>query len=112
MTVYGLFLALVSPVLQIRFAETGDFSQGLRIGDVSRYLFRNVGSIVVAVLVAAAVGAATTMFFGTVSLGILALPASVWVTMFASHLYGQIARSAAVVEEAADPEDAEVLPDA
>jgi hypothetical protein len=109
-TVYGMFLALVSPVLQIRFAETGELSQCLRFGDVSRYLFRNVGSIVVAVLLSAAVGGVLTTVLGTVSLGILALPASVWVTMFASHLYGQIARGAEADDEADNPAGTEELP--
>ena len=92
---YGILLALLTPVLQIRFAETGDIGACLRFKDVFAYLRQNLGSIFIALLVSALAAGVIVSILGAVTLGILALPASVWATAFSSHLYGQIARSAA-----------------
>ena len=89
---YGVFLALLTPVLRIRYAETGQIGACLRLGDMVRYLGHNVGSILVAALVAFLVGGVVTFALGAVSLGLLALPATVWMSLLSSHLYGQIAR--------------------
>ena len=89
---YGILMALLTPVLQIRYAETGQIAPCLKFGESIRYLTHNIGTIIVATLLALLVGNAVTAVLGAVSLGLLALPAGVWVAAFSSHLYGQVAR--------------------
>jgi len=91
---YGILLWLLTPVLQIYYAKTGELGACLKFREVFRYLFDNIGSIVVSQLV---VGLATMILVPMVSvftLGLLALPATVWLTVASSHLYGQISRQA------------------
>lgn len=103
---YALFLWVLAPVLQIRYAETGNLATGLRFGEVLRFLFDNVGEILIAqVLVWAAGFVVTTLLsivigaFGLVPfcgwvlasiLGLVFLPVGVWLMLLASHLYAEI----------------------
>jgi hypothetical protein len=102
MAAYGVLMALLMPALQIRFAETGEIGPCLRFGEVFGYMRRNIGPIFVAVLVATVAGGALVSLVGGVTLGLLALPASVWATAFSSHLYGQIARDSSGDEPGED----------
>jgi hypothetical protein len=109
---YGILLALLMPVLQIRYAETGELGGCLRLGEVFRFLFDNIGGIIVsqllvwvaAIVIGSVVAGLTTALaiipicgwiLGAV-LGLLMLPVSVWLTVFSGHLYGQIGRQAGV----------------
>jgi hypothetical protein len=105
---YAILLGLLTPVLQIRYAETGSLTASLHIGEVFRYLFRNIGAILVAQLLVWLLGLVVTSVLGTVIgavslvpicgwvvgpvLSLLMLPVVIWLAVFASHLYGQIAR--------------------
>ena len=107
---YGILLALLTPVLQIRYAETGEIGACLRFAEVFRFLFANIGSILIAqVLVWVAgviVGGVLSGLAGALSIvpvcgwilaavaGLLMLPISAWLTVFSGHLYGQIGRQA------------------
>ena len=91
---YAVLMALLRPVLQIRYAETGEIGPCLRVGEVVRYLGRNFGPIIISLLVSFLVGGAIFSLLGAISLGLLALPASVWIAAFSGHLYGQVARGA------------------
>ncbi len=91
---YALFLGLLSPVLHIFYAESGDIGTCLRFGAIFRYLSDNTGSIVVSVLVVWAVNAFILPIVGAVSFGLLALPATFWVKTLSCHLYGQISQQA------------------
>lgn len=109
---YGILLGLVTPVLQIRYAETGEIGSCLRIGEVFRFLFANIGGIVIAQILlwvaSAVVGTVVSTLAGGLSiipicgwilgaaLSLLMLPFSVWVMVFSGHMYGQIARRASV----------------
>lgn len=103
---YGLLLWLLTPVLQIQFAETGELSSCLRFGEVFRFLFEHVGAIIIAQLLVWAAGLVVTTVLGGI-IGVLALipicgwivasvlglamvPAGAWLMLFAAHLYGQI----------------------
>ena len=108
---YSILIGLLTPVLQIRYAETDSIGACFRVGENFRFLFANIGGIIISqVLIWVA-----TMVIGTVlgtvgtvlglipicgwilgaGLGLLMLPVSVWVMVFSAHLYGQIARQAA-----------------
>jgi len=105
---YAILLWLLTPVLQIRYAESGDLASCLRFGEVFRFLFHNIGAVLVAQVLVWLAGLAVTGILGTLIgalsiipicgwvvgavLGLLMLPASVWLMVVASHLYGQIDR--------------------
>ncbi len=91
---YGILLWLLSPVLQIYYAKTGELGACLKFREVFRYLFDNIGSIVVSQLVLGLAAMVLLPLVSVLTLGLLALPASVWLTVASSHLYGQISRQA------------------
>jgi len=108
---YGLLLWILSPVIQIRFAETGKLGPCLRFGEVFRFLFANIGPIIIAQLLVAGAGIVlSTVLGGVISvlslipicgwivgavLGMAMIPVGVWVLVFGAHLYAQIAQRAA-----------------
>lgn len=89
---YGILLSLLTPVVQIRYAETGEIGPCLAFGEVFRLLFDNLGSVLVAVVLGWAAGTVIMSIAGTLTLGLLVLPGSVWLKALSSHLYGQISR--------------------
>ena len=105
---YGILLWLISPVLQIRYAEAGQLAACLQFGDVFRFLFRNIGPIVIAQLVLWAAGVVvTTALSGIIGilslvpicgwvigavLGLGMLPVGAWLMLVGAHLYAQVAR--------------------
>ncbi len=111
-SLYGILLALLTPVLQIRYAENGEIGDCLRFGEVFRFLFANIGPIIISQILVWAAG----MIIGIVVsvavsilaiipicgwilaalLGLLMLPVGAWLTIFSGHLYGQISRQAAL----------------
>ena len=107
---YGVLLGLLTPVVQIRYAEAGEIGACLRFGEVFRFLFAHIGPIIVsqmlvwlAGMVIASVVGGVGGFLGIIpicgwilaaALGLLMLPVSVWLMVFAGHLYGQIGRQA------------------
>jgi hypothetical protein len=107
---YGAFLMLLSPVLQIRYAESGSIGACLRVGAVLRFLLGHFGRVLLIALVLALAGLVVTSVFGGVfavlafvplcgpvvaALGALLLvPVYVWLGLFSGHLYGQIGREA------------------
>lgn len=107
---YGVLLGLLTPVVQIRYAESGDLGTCLRFGEVFRFLFNHIGSIVISQIVLFVIGiiiASVIGGLGTIlavipicgwllgaALGLLMFPISVWLTLLSSHLYGQIGRQA------------------
>jgi hypothetical protein len=93
---YGLFMALLMPALQIRYAESGKIGSCLRLGEVLRFLGTNLGNVVVSQLVVWVAGAVVIPIAGALTLGLLVLPASVWLTALSGHLFGQVGRQAGV----------------
>ena len=110
---YGIVLTLLTPALQIRYAETGELGACLRIGEIVHFTLDHIGSIIIAMLLVWAANAvlATVMssVIGVVSLvpicgpiitlflGLLMLAVTTWLAFFAAHLYGQIGRQAGVL---------------
>jgi hypothetical protein len=115
-SLYGILLALLTPVLQIRYAESGEIGDCLRFGEIFRFLFANIGPIIISQFLVWAAG----MIIGTVvsvavgilsiipicgwilalAIGLLMLPVGVWLTVFSGHLYGQIGRQAGTMPSA------------
>lgn len=109
-SLYGILLALLTPVLQIRYAETGELGDCLRFGEIFHFLFANIGPIILSqILIWAAgmiIGIVVSVAVGILSiipicgwilaavLGLLMLPVGAWLTIFSGHLYGQIGRQA------------------
>lgn len=92
---YAIVLWLLTPALQIRFAESGEIGACLKFGEMFRFALANVGSIAISQLLSWAASAFILPIVGTISFGILALPATVLIKAFSSHLYGQIGQQAA-----------------
>jgi hypothetical protein len=103
---YAILLWLLTPVIQIRYAESGRLASCLRFGEVFRFLFENIGSVILAQVLVWLGGLVVTSVLGTVigalslvpicgwvvatALGLVLLPVGVWLMVFASYLYGQI----------------------
>lgn len=90
---YSILLALVRPVLRIHYAEAGHIETCLHFGQTFRFLFDNLGRIVLVQIVVWAAGMIVMSIAGALTLGLLVLPASIWLTALSSHLYAQISRS-------------------
>ena len=93
---YGILMALLTPVLQLRYVESGEIGACLRLGEVFRFLLANIGSIIVSQLLVWVAGAVLVSVVGGLTFGLLVLPISVWLTAFSGHLYGQIGRQAGI----------------
>lgn len=93
---YGILLALLTPALQIRYAETGEIGACLRFGETFRFLFDNIGGIIISQLLVWVAGMILIPVASTLTLGLLILPISVWLSVFSGHLYGQIGQQAGV----------------
>jgi hypothetical protein len=106
-TLYAILLALLSPALVIRYAETSEIAPCLRVSEIVRNTFDNIGPVIVskvliwaAGLVTGALVSAVSGVFGVIPIcgwillvpvALLVLPISVWIAAFSGHLYGQIA---------------------
>jgi hypothetical protein len=93
---YGVLMALLTPVLQIRYVETGEIGGCLRLGEVFRFLRAHIGSVIISQLLVWMAGVVLISVAGGLTLGLLVLPISVWLTAFSGHLYGQIGRQAGI----------------
>lgn len=93
-TLYGLFLTLLSPVLLIRLAETGEISDCLRFKEITRFAFANFGPIVIALLIISAAALIIVTPAAMLTLGLATLPLATWMQLAFAHMCGQIARKA------------------
>jgi hypothetical protein len=109
---YGILLGLLTPVLQIRYAEFGEIGACLRLGEVFRFLTAHIGGVVISQVILLVVGAVVGSVVGgmatflgmipicgwivAVALGLLMVPVSVWLTVFAGHMYGHVGWQAEV----------------
>jgi hypothetical protein len=87
---YGILIGLLMPVVQIRFAETGEIGACLRFGEMFRFLFSNIGPVIITQLVIWAANVVLMSIAGTLTLGLLALPITVFMKAVSGHLYAQI----------------------
>lgn len=103
---YALFLWVLAPVLQIRYAEARELAACFRFGDVFRFLFENLGKIIIAQIIVWAAGLVVTTLLSVVIgalgvipicgwilasvLGLIFVPVGFWLMLVASHLYAEI----------------------
>lgn len=90
---YGLFFALLSPALLIRLAETEEISACLRVKEIVRFTFANIGSIIIAMLIVIAAGLVIVPATA-LTLGLAGLVAPFWINAAFGHMCGQIAKKA------------------
>jgi len=109
-SLFGILLALLQPVLQIRYARSGQLGACFQVGEVFRFLFTNIGPIIIAALVLLGAGMAVGIAMSVVGtvvglipclnvilafvVPLLALPLGMWVSVIGGHLYGQIGQRA------------------
>jgi len=107
---YALLLWVLAPVLQIRYAEAGELAVCLRFGEVFRFLFEDIGKIIIAQIIVWAAGLLVTTLLSVVIgalgvipicgwvlasiLGLVFVPVGFWLMLVASHLYAQIRQPA------------------
>jgi len=101
-----LLMIILLPTAQIVFAARGEIGAALRVGEVLRLAFANIGQLLIAQLLIV-VGGSTIIglmsfilsalslipicgWIFDVVLALLMLPVGTWVALFAAHLYGQI----------------------
>jgi hypothetical protein len=87
---YSILLGLLMPVVQIRLADTGEIGACLRFGEMFRFLFSNIGPVILTQLVIWAASVILMSIAGTLSLGLLALPIAVFMKAVSGYLYAQI----------------------
>jgi hypothetical protein len=92
---YSILVGLLMPVVQIRFAETGEIGACLRFGEMFRFLFSNIGAVIVTQLVIWAASVLLMSIAGSLTLGLLALPIAVFMKAVGGYLYAQIKRESA-----------------
>jgi hypothetical protein len=87
---YSILVGLLMPVVQIRFAETGEIGACLRFGEMFRFLFSNIGPVIVTQFVIWAASVILMSIAGSLTLGLLALPITVFMKAVSGYLYAQI----------------------
>jgi hypothetical protein len=87
---YSILVGLLMPVVQIHFAETGEIGACLRFGEMFRFLFSNIGPVIVTQLVVWAASVILISIAGSLTLGLLAFPITVYMKAVSGHLYAQI----------------------
>lgn len=87
---WGIVVTLLTPALYVRLAETGEFGALLRFGDIIGFTTRNIGTVIVAIVVAWVANLIASIV-GTLLCGIGLLVTIPWAEFVAAHLYAQVA---------------------
>lgn len=87
---WGIVVAVLTPALYIRFAETREISSLFRFGDIISFTTTNIGPVIV-VLVMSLVASILASIVGTVLCGIGLIVTTPWATLVMAHLYAQVA---------------------
>ncbi len=90
---WTIVLALASPAIVIRFAETGEFSAGFQFGQIFGFVSENIGNIIIALLISF-VASLVAGLVGALLCGIGTFFTYFWAMAVEFHLFGQIARQA------------------
>lgn len=89
--ILGILLALVSPAIYVRFAQTEQISAGFQFGEILAFTQRNLGDIIVALLISF-VASIVAAIAGTILCLIGLLFTMFWASLVQAHLFGQIGR--------------------
>lgn len=94
---WSLIVLLVMPALYIRLAETEDLASAFRFQEIISFTRRNIGDVIIAVVISVVATAAITLLAWIVGalaclIGlVVTVPASYFITtLISSHLYAQI----------------------
>lgn len=89
--VYGIFFALATVPITVRFAETDAISSGLAFGEIFDFTKKHIGDIIIILLVIWAVEIFAS-FVGLLLCGIGVLFTGFWALVVQGYLYGQVGR--------------------
>jgi hypothetical protein len=89
--IWGILLALAYPAIYKGFAQTEEISSGFRFGGILAFTQKNLGDIIVAILIGLVAGLVAAVA-GTILCLIGLLFTAFWASTVQMHLYGQIAR--------------------
>ena len=107
--IYAIVLWLAVPAITIKFAETGELSDGFKFGEILDFTKRHVGQIIVVAIVSWLVYMVAGLI-GMVLCGIGTLFTMFWASLVYYHMVGQIgleeAPAAVAPKEAISTEDA------
>lgn len=103
---YSIFLWLLTPMIQVMYAVYDEFGAMLRIGEIVRLTFANIGQVLIAQGMMIVIGFVISLVVGGVTsiLGLipfcgwivsllvflLVLPVGAWTLAFQGHLFGQV----------------------
>ena len=87
---WGIVVTLVTPALYVRLAETGELASLFRFGDIIGFTTRNIGSVIVAIVMAWVANLIASIV-GTLLCGVGLLVTTPWAAFVAAHLYAQVA---------------------
>jgi hypothetical protein len=94
MALYGLLMSLINPIVQLRYAVYGELGPCLRIGEVLRETFGNIGNlllVMLAIIGGSFVGGLVVSIASITIIGsLLSLPLGVWIGALTGHLIGQL----------------------
>ena len=88
---YSLFIALLTPIVSVLFAQDERIGEGLQIGKVLKLFKRQWQDSVMIVVISFAIGIAAV--FGILLFLVGILLTSFYVSLVRFHLYGQMARA-------------------
>jgi len=90
MGVWGLAIAVLSPAVLIRFADTSEFQSGLRLGEVMAIIRANPGSYLIAMIIMW-VASGVIAPLGLIACGVGVIVTGFWATLVTGHVLGQLA---------------------
>lgn len=105
MLLWTLFLALISPAIYVRIAETDRFTAAFEFSKLWAFTRNNLGNIVIAILLTWVAGLIASIVapLGAIALLIGALVtmplAMLWQYLVQAHLFGQVARQSTIATE-------------
>jgi hypothetical protein len=93
---WGIFVTIISPGIYVRMAQTGRFASAFEVGELWSFTSRNLGNIIIAViltlvagLIASAVGGLGALLCGVGMLFTIPV-ATTWQYLVTAHLFGQV----------------------
>lgn len=105
---YALLLVFLGQVINLQYAGHGRLGACLRVGDIVRFTLKNVGNLLLIVIILIGVGAGINLVVGLISgalnmipcvgqllavlLFLALLPLEVWLIALQGHLIGQLGR--------------------
>ncbi len=97
---WGILLAVISPAIYARFAETGQISAGFELDKILAFTRDNIGDVIIAVLISLVAGLVAAIA-GIILCVVGLLFTGFWSSLVQFHLFGQIARRDAARRAAA-----------